>query len=185
MNCMDPSTEELFRCIRKLIRTYDQHASSLRLKANVSSPQLLLMHAIADLGQVPAKELAEEICVTQGTATVILKQLEIAELAQRMRSREDRRKISVKLTDKGKSVLEKAPPLLHQEFISRFQELKPSEKTNLLYCFQRVNEMMEASMRSQPKKPVNSAERHSEKASEPSLNGDSYPRRLSVILSEN
>lgn len=146
LNSMDPTIAELLKCIRRLAHTYGQHSASVKTDAGISAPQLLLMHAINDLGNVPAKALAKEISVTPGTATAILQQLEKGGLAQRARTASDRRIISVQLTDKGKAVLAHAPPLLHQNFIAEFQRLKASEKSSLLYCFQRVTELMESSI---------------------------------------
>ncbi len=65
-------------------------------------------------------------------------------MIRRMRSEEDRRKVFVTLTDKGREQLAAAPTLLQESFIQRFQELKDWEQHQILGSLQRLAEMMDA-----------------------------------------
>ena len=140
---MDPITEELFKTLRKLMRAYDQHASSLRNSSGISAPELLLLKAINNLGNASIGEVADEVSLSQATATTVVDKLEQSGLAIRQRSTVDRRKVHVALTEKGQVALEKSPPLMQRKFIEQFQKLEPYEQSSILSCMQKLAKLMQ------------------------------------------
>jgi hypothetical protein len=61
-----------------------------------------------------------------------------------MWSRADRRRVLVRLTEAGFSVLAEAPSLLQDQFVERFRKLADWEQTLILSSLQRVSSMMGA-----------------------------------------
>jgi len=70
--------------------------------------------------------------------------LEQRELVRRERAESDRRKVFVFATDKAKSIIDAAPPLLQDKFVERFGRLRDWEQMMLLSSLQRVAELMDA-----------------------------------------
>jgi DNA-binding MarR family transcriptional regulator len=61
-----------------------------------------------------------------------------------MRSEQDRRVVNTALTREGGNVLQKSPPLLHENFVRHFESLEDWEQAFILSALQRVAKMMEA-----------------------------------------
>ena len=68
------------------------------------------------------REIADSINLSPATITNILDRLETRDLATRIRSTQDKRKVGVFLTDKGKEAVEGAPRPLQEHFVERFDE---------------------------------------------------------------
>jgi DNA-binding MarR family transcriptional regulator len=137
-----PITEEVLASIRKLIRASDVYSSKVRQLSGLTSAQLLLLRAIDNNPSASLGALAKQISLSQATTSTILKRLESAGFTYKTRSESDRRRSQVFLTEAGSEVLDRAPMPLDQEFLNRFQSLKPYEQSAIVSSLQRVAEMM-------------------------------------------
>ncbi len=142
---MDSTTESVLVAIRKIIHASDVHSRYIRRTTGRTSPQLLLLKAIASTPGASIGQLAEQISLSQATTTTILDKLENEGLAQRIRSSSDRRKVHVAVTEAGQALLQSAPSPLQSQFIQRFESLRPHERTALLSSLQHIADLMEAS----------------------------------------
>ncbi|ELR67579.1 Transcriptional regulator, MarR family [Photobacterium marinum] len=136
--------EEVLIALRQIIRAIDLHSRKLNKVAGLTGPQLVLMRAIRDSGEVTIRQLSNNTNMSQATATTILDRLEKRGLVIRERSKLDKRKVHAHLTESGRETLEKAPLPLQEDFVARFQELEDWEQTLLLSSVQRISSMMNA-----------------------------------------
>ncbi len=136
--------EEVLITLRRLIRATDLHSKQLVKTAGLTAPQLLLMQAIREKGQVTIGALAKEISLSQATVTTILDRLEKRGLVYRERSSEDKRKVHAYLTDKGMEILRDAPTPLQEHFVRQFRDLRDWEQSMIISSLQRVALMMDA-----------------------------------------
>jgi DNA-binding MarR family transcriptional regulator len=136
--------ENVLITLRRIIRAADLHSKHLVKTAGLTAPQLLLLQAIRECGDVTIGELAKEINLSQATVTTILDRLEKRELVYRVRSQQDKRKVNAYLTDTGRDMLDNAPTPLQAHFISRFRNLPDWEQNMILSALQRVAQMMDA-----------------------------------------
>ncbi len=136
--------EEVLVALRQIIRAVDLHSRKLNKDLGLTGPQLILMRAIRDLGDVTIKQLSIETNMSQATATSIIDRLEKRELVERVRSQRDRRIVHANLTDKGLLMLSTAPLPLQDSFIQRFYDLDRWEQTQILSTVQRISAMMNA-----------------------------------------
>ncbi|MGY2573820.1 MarR family winged helix-turn-helix transcriptional regulator [Vibrio sp. C8] len=136
--------EEVLVAIRQIIRAIDLHSKKLSKDAGLTGPQLILMRAIQELGEVTIRELSKHTNMSQATATTILDRLERNGYVQRIRSVEDKRKVHAHLTEAGKVLLAQAPAPLQESFVKRFQTLADWEQSLLLSSVQRLSSMMNA-----------------------------------------
>ena len=134
--------EEVLVAIRQIIRAIDLHSKKLSKDAGLTGPQLILMRAIQELGEVTIRELSKHTNMSQATATTILDRLERNGYVQRIRSVEDKRKVHAHLTETGKVLLAQAPAPLQESFVKRFQTLADWEQSLLLSSVQRLSSMM-------------------------------------------
>lgn len=137
--------EEILVALRQIIRAIDIHSRKLSKETGLTGPQLLLMQAIQDMGDITMRELAQATNMSQATATTIIDRLEQKNLVRRVRSQTDKRKVYAVLTDDGVTRLKTAPRPLQDSFINRFQALEAWEQNLLLSSVQRISSMMNAS----------------------------------------
>ncbi|ARP39715.1 MarR family winged helix-turn-helix transcriptional regulator [Vibrio sp. 10N.222.51.C8] len=136
--------DEILVAIRQIIRAIDLHSKKLSKEYGLTGPQLILMRAIQEMGNVTIKELSNQTNVSQATTTTIIDRLELNGYVQRVRSSSDRRKVHANLTEKGQELLNNAPPPLQDNFVKKFQNLETWEQSLLLSSMQRVSAMMNA-----------------------------------------
>jgi DNA-binding MarR family transcriptional regulator len=135
--------EHVIIALRRVIRAVDLHSRDLAASHGLTGPQALLMKALQH-GKLSAGELASRVSLSQGTVTDILNRLEKRGTIMRLRDASDRRRVLVKLTPRGRALLEESPPLLQERFIQRFSRLEEWEQTQLLASLQRIASMMDA-----------------------------------------
>jgi DNA-binding MarR family transcriptional regulator len=137
--------EELFISIRKVIRAIDLHSKQLNKISGVTGPQLLIMQQVGRLTGITASQIAKNINLSAATVTNILDRLESREIIKRVRSTDDKRRVSLFLTEVGHNLLIAAPQPLQEHFIQNFGALAQWEQSQLLSSMQRIATMMDAS----------------------------------------
>jgi DNA-binding MarR family transcriptional regulator len=94
----------IYACSRSLTRLYRPLLSQL----GITYPQYLVLMVLWEKDQQSVNQLGERLFLDSGTLTPLLKRLEKSGLVERIRSREDERKVVVQMTGKGKKLKEKA-----------------------------------------------------------------------------
>ncbi|WP_218310557.1 MarR family winged helix-turn-helix transcriptional regulator [Alteromonas antoniana] len=136
--------EELLVALRRVIRAVDLRSKHLSKSVGLTGPQLMVMQNIQEKPGIMVKDIAENINLSPATITNILDRLEARDLAQRIRSTTDKRKVGVFVTEKGKDALQDAPRPLQEHFIERFNHLKEWEQSQMVATMQRIATMMDA-----------------------------------------
>jgi DNA-binding MarR family transcriptional regulator len=139
-----PLWHEVLVTLRRIIRATDLQSKRLVKASGLTIPQVMVLRAIAELGDVTVRRLSDHVSLSQATVTTILNRLESRELVTRVRSETDKRVVNARLTPQGQQVLAGAPTLLHEKFIERFEGLKSHEQRDILDALQRVAGMMDA-----------------------------------------
>jgi DNA-binding MarR family transcriptional regulator len=130
--------------LRRIMRATDLYSKQLSKTAGLTSPQLLILQAIHESGDVTIGTIARQVSLSQATVTTILDRLEKRGLAYRVRSTVDKRKVHAHLTEDGLAVLEGAPEPLQESFVERFRGLEEWEQSMITSALQRVADMMDA-----------------------------------------
>ncbi|PQO45151.1 MarR family transcriptional regulator [Blastopirellula marina] len=143
MGVHDPLEEQIAFALRRIMRSIDLESRQLLHEIGLTFPQLAALQAIRRLQPTTVGKVANSIHLGHATLTGILDRLEKRGLIARQRSETDRRHISVRLTDAGQTLLEKAPPLLHRPFLRRLERLEVWERMQVAATLQRVAAMME------------------------------------------
>lgn len=130
--------------LRRIIRATDLQSRRMVKACGLTIPQVMVLRAIADLGDVTVRRVSDHVSLSQATVTTILNRLESRSLVVRVRSEFDKRVVNARLTAAGQQVLAAAPDLLHEKFIERFESLSRPDQAQILDALQRVAEMMNA-----------------------------------------
>lgn len=136
--------QELLIALRKIIRAIDLHSKHLSKTSGLTSPQLLIMLEIDKASGVNSSQVAKNVNLSAATVTNILDRLENKSLVSRVRNTQDKRKVSLFLTEDGKALLLNAPQALQEHFIENFANLAQWEQSQLLSSMERLAEMMNA-----------------------------------------
>lgn len=136
--------QELLIALRKVIRAIDLHSKHLSKTSGLTSPQLLILLEIDKVPAINSSQIAKNVNLSAATVTSILDRLENKELVTRVRDSQDKRKVSLYLTDNGKAILIKAPQALQENFINSFSNLAEWEQSQLLSSTERLADMMNA-----------------------------------------
>ncbi|MFT5382583.1 MAG: DNA-binding MarR family transcriptional regulator, partial [Alteromonas macleodii] len=124
--------EELLVALRRVIRAVDLRSKQLSKHVGLTGPQLLVMQNIEERPGIMVREIAENINLSPATITNILDRLESRDLATRIRSTQDKRKVGVFLTERGKEAVVDAPRPLQEHFVERFSQLKEWEQSQMV-----------------------------------------------------
>jgi len=147
--------EQVLVELRRIVRALDLQSKQLQ-KAGLTGSQLMVLRALAQRGPLTANHLSQAVNLSQGTVTTVLDRLELKGQIRRERSPEDKRRLTITLTEAGRDALQHAPSLLHVSFLGAFRRLEPWEQTLILSSLQRVAGMMDTA-RVKPK-PISDAE---------------------------
>src|SRR3546814_13458569 len=84
----------------------DLHSKQLSREVGLTTPQVVVLQAVRDLGEVTTGQLSRLVSLRQGTVTTILDGLESRGLVERYRSAPDRRIVHSRLTRDPKTVVQ-------------------------------------------------------------------------------
>lgn len=138
------NVDQVLIALRRVIRAADLHSRQLIKCSGLTTPQILLLQALKQDGEMPVGALAQRINLSQATVTTILDRMEKKNLVRRVRSQRDKRKVYINLTDDGVTTLRDAPMPLQSSFINQFEALADWEQSLIMSALQRVAHMMDA-----------------------------------------
>jgi DNA-binding MarR family transcriptional regulator len=136
--------EQVLVSLRRIIRATDIHSRRLGKETGLSTPQLVTLRAVGATEGPTVSEIARTVSLSQATVTTLLNKLETNGMVYRERSQEDRRRVNVYMTPKGRELQEAAPEPLQDRFAARFRRLESWEQHQLVASLERIANMMDA-----------------------------------------
>ncbi|WP_417672086.1 MarR family winged helix-turn-helix transcriptional regulator [Roseibium sp.] len=137
-------TARVFKAIRRIVRAIDLRSREVSRAVGLTIPQIVVLQAIRDLGEVTTKELSDHADLSSATVVTILDKLEDRGLIGRYRSTIDRRVVHARLTETGAELIQNLPGLLHEEFEAKFAGLPAGDRDTLVSAIEQIAEMMNA-----------------------------------------
>lgn len=95
-----------FRVIYGSVR---QHFREIEASCGVSGSQLWILHEIGNHPDIGVSELAERLSIHQSTCSQLVEKLVVHQLIIKERSKEDQRRVGLRLTAQAANVLRQAP----------------------------------------------------------------------------
>ncbi|MFB7740513.1 MarR family winged helix-turn-helix transcriptional regulator [Streptomyces sp. NPDC056132] len=111
-------------------------------------PQYLVMLTLWEHGKLPVKSIGEKLRLDSGTLSPLLKRLESAGFVERHRSRSDERSVTIRLTDQGTALRERARVVPHH--IARAVNLPPEDFHTLRALLATLTEGLDAAAAAHP-----------------------------------
>src|SRR3546814_974180 len=115
---MTSEDDRLLGSVRRIIRAVDLHSKRLERETGLTTPQVLVLRAIRDLGEVTTARIAGQVNLSQATVTTIIDRLVSRGLIERYRNVTDRRVVHSRLTETGDAALARS-----EEHTSELQSL--------------------------------------------------------------
>jgi len=128
--------------LRRIIQAIDLQSRQLVRQHGITTPQLIILKQIQGKEAITVSEIAKQVSLKQATVTDILNRLERKGLILRQRGTDDRRRVLVKETDRGKKLLEAAPSPLQETFLEKFENLEEWKKNMILTSLQLLGTLM-------------------------------------------
>lgn len=141
---------DILRSIRRITRKSTNHSRQIARQSGMTVPQILCLEAMHDADgcdgcdELTAAMVAEVTQLSAPTVTRVIDSLEGSGLVVRERSKDDRRKICLMLTDAGREHIKESMVPLPDEFFTRLRKLKSHDRTMLLEALDQIAEMMHA-----------------------------------------
>ena len=135
---------DLLVSMRKIIQAIDIHSRTLNKRFGLTGPQLVVLLEIYQKGQISITPLSKATSLSQATVTDITKRLASKGLIDRKKREDDRRAVSLFLTETGIEVMKDLPSPLQETFTNRFSTLEDWEQMMILSAFERVVSLMSA-----------------------------------------
>ncbi len=137
--------DQIVAAIRRIMRAVDLHSRHLAEEHGLTGPQLATLQATSRLGEASsAGALARAVHLSGPTVTGILDRLAKRGLVERARNGQDRRSVTITITQQGEEVMAAAPSLLQDRFRQELIRLEEWEQTTILATLQRIAAMMDA-----------------------------------------
>ncbi len=135
-------TRILLKSIRRIVRANDLQSRVLARSIGLTGPQLVIMMAVAELGEVTTRALAARADLSPATVVTVLDNLENRRIVQRYRSEIDRRIVYTRLTPEGQEMISRPPGIFGAEFVHRFAQLPADRRRELLAGLSELADLM-------------------------------------------
>jgi DNA-binding MarR family transcriptional regulator len=134
----------ILHAIRKIIRAVDLDSRQLAAQHKITTPQLLSLMAMVEKQPTTSIELAKRMHVDASTLVGIMDRLEAKGLIKRERDAEDRRKIWIRVTEAGQTLVAKTPFPLQYSLDRALKQLSSKERTQIADSLDRLVELVAA-----------------------------------------
>jgi DNA-binding MarR family transcriptional regulator len=113
-------TVQKFRLIIGAVR---QHSRALEAACGIGGAQVWMLATIADAPDITVTQLGKALSVHVSTASNLLDKLARAGLVERLRGEEDRRVVRLRLTDRGRDIVARAPRPLSGRLVDALERM--------------------------------------------------------------
>lgn len=137
------SQKDIIHSIRRLMQGAELYNKEINKKYNISAAQVNCLLALYENGPLPPSQIAKIIMVNSSTVTSIIDRLEQKNLVERQRISQDRRIITVQLTESGKTLAKNAPSPIQQKIIDGVKRLTPQEVEHIVNGLNMLTNMLD------------------------------------------
>ena len=141
---MEDRSDTALIALRRILRATELNSRLLASRTGLTTSQFIILQIVARDGKVLPSAVAKAAGLTQATVTSLVDKLERAELVNRRRDTEDRRRIWIEVTAAGRKALAASPDLLQDRFQAAFLKLADWEQAMIIAALERVSTMLDA-----------------------------------------
>ena len=124
--------------LRRAVNAVNQRESEPMRDAGLTESQFGVLEALLHLGPLCQRELAAKVLKSAGNMTTVVDNLQRRGLVERKREAEDRRVVTVHLTDRGEALIREAFPGVVTALVGVFSVLTAGEQKQLAALCRRL-----------------------------------------------
>lgn len=137
-----PIATTTLKALRRVLRAAEGGTRKLAATTGLTPSQLLVLREIDGGVNVTPGQVAQRLQFSHATITAIVDRLVALELVTRVRSDQDKRRMLLGSTDKGRDCLNNAPDMLQEVFKARFAALPSWEQAMILAGVERLADIL-------------------------------------------
>ena len=141
---LDDNDKRVLSSIRRIVRAVDLRSRRLAACWGITGPQLACLDALCEEDSLTVSELSDCIHLSSSTLVGILDRLEAKGYVRRERRTDDRRKVSVAATERGRAFSASVLTPVRDSFADAFERLAPDMQEDMATSLERVITLMEA-----------------------------------------
>ncbi|MCM3004953.1 MarR family winged helix-turn-helix transcriptional regulator [Priestia koreensis] len=130
---------DLWRQLLRVNREFKQALQHMNEHTAISNSGIGIIFKLENEEKMKMNEIADYLGITLGSATSMIDKLEKHDIVERTRSKEDRRIVSVQLTERGREVLEKIRQYFTDEAKTIFHSLPEDQIANMLGTVEQIS----------------------------------------------
>ena len=124
----DDEGTRILNSIRQLVRALRLFDRQAQTKYGLTAAQMFVLHAIDQEEGLSLNALAARTATDQSSASVVVQRLVEGGYVLRSARAEDRRRIELRLTPKGRTVIRKSAPPAQQKILATVAAMPPRER---------------------------------------------------------
>jgi DNA-binding MarR family transcriptional regulator len=115
--------------IRKIVRSINLESKKIQKEYGVSIPQVLCLHFLRNSPNFQATQgdVRKFLNLNSSTTSGIIGRLEKKGFVARLPKIGDKRVVNIALTSAGDEIIQRMPPLLHEQLSDKLKTLNPDE----------------------------------------------------------
>ena len=144
-NYLEQAIEEMVRVPPILHRKLHRYLFKVVLEevgASIAPHYMMIMRLIQESGPLSSSEIGETLSIARSQMTHSVDKLAEMGMVEREHGTEDRRKIKISLTDKGRLVLEQVDETINNHLKERLEILSDDELAKLAESFRNIAEIL-------------------------------------------
>lgn len=135
--------QRILHSLRRIIRAVEVHSKRLSAEHEITGPQLVCLHALAQHGPRTNTQLAREVHLSPSTIVGIVDRLCDKGLVDKTRGDADRRLVRVALTTRGREMVATAPSPLQERLAAALNQVTELEQATIALSLERIVTLME------------------------------------------
>jgi DNA-binding MarR family transcriptional regulator len=136
-------TTSILDDLRRVVRVLRESSRSSEREFGVSGAQLFALKALAKDPALSLNELAARTRTHQSSVSVVVKRLVRARLVSRVTSLQDKRRVELAVTAKGRTLLARAPLAAQERLIEGIEQLSRADRRVLARSLHRLVDAMQ------------------------------------------
>lgn len=125
--------------LRRIIRFLRLAEREAEAAYGLSAAQLFVLHCLAEAPASSLAQLAERTLTDQSSVSIVVSRLEAKRLLSRKPSREDRRRIELKLTAAGRQIVAAGPSVPQPRLIAAIDALPAARRAEIVRALEQLS----------------------------------------------
>lgn len=136
---MSKNELKAFIGLHRTVNKLDKEVSKIHTKFGLTLGQFAVLEALYHKGDLCVGQVQEKILSSTGTIPVIVKNLVKRDLLRQIKDENDKRKVILSLTDKGREIMDRAYPENEEVIIDFMKILNEDELESLVRILNKLN----------------------------------------------